>query len=678
MTAPVSNGNGNIRNFDETLERCLQAIERGQATVESCVTRFPEYQELGETLRMAIAVRGMPRPQMPAAAATKTRQRLQSHLRAQVRARDSQVRRRSRLLSLPLVRFVLAVGLVALVLFAGGAGLARASESALPGQPLYPVKRVIERGELLFASNQARPGVLYHIAEKRIGEVAALGAHGQAIPDDVLSDLADSVNYAILEQPDAAQRAQLVDEAAHALRQAQASGSVSAEVADNTLSKLVLRPTQAATVVQPQGDTPTPGAVAQASTTLTRTPLPTATLTLTGTPTQTPSPTPTLTPTRTLPPTQTLVSPSPTNSPTNTVVPTATATATAMVTAGLPPLATLIPTTSVARVFTNVPTVTATATALTATPSEAAATETSVTGTAATGEPGSPTVLPDDTPTQLMPETTETPETQATVTATETETIAPSSTPTATRTPVPSKTPKPTLTPSLTPSATATATLTQTPMPTATAEDNGLPPTSFKQPPQVGTYNNCPPEGQGGDPAYNRFGNRTDDGNYQPVALDTLIGLSWPKEVEHKPRDQWPPDAQDRIARADGLPLVVEGYVAQAQQKGPEPQNCQSSTDLNVQVWLVARSESKGDLAKALVVQITPRVRTNHPGWTVDQLNALAAAGLRVRISGWLLLDADHPEDVGKSRDTLWELHPVMQIAVSKDGQWVNLDDYQP
>jgi hypothetical protein len=68
MTAPVSNGN--IRNFDETLERCLQAIERGQATVESCVTRFPEYQELGETLRMAIAVRSMPRPQMPAAAAT--------------------------------------------------------------------------------------------------------------------------------------------------------------------------------------------------------------------------------------------------------------------------------------------------------------------------------------------------------------------------------------------------------------------------------------------------------------------------------------------------------------------------------------------------------------------------------------------------------------------------------
>jgi hypothetical protein len=47
-------------------------------------------------------------------------------------------------------------------------------------------------------------------------------------------------------------------------------------------------------------------------------------------------------------------------------------------------------------------------------------------------------------------------------------------------------------------------------------------------------------------------------------------------------------------------------------------------------------------------------------------------------VSGWLLLDTDHPEGVGKSRGTLWELHPVMQIAVSKDGQWIGLDDYQP
>jgi hypothetical protein len=33
---------------------------------------------------------------------------------------------------------------------------------------------------------------------------------------------------------------------------------------------------------------------------------------------------------------------------------------------------------------------------------------------------------------------------------------------------------------------------------------------------------------------------------------------------------------------------------------------------------------------------------------------------------------------VGKTRGTLWEIHPIMQIAVQKDGQWINLDDFQP
>jgi hypothetical protein len=42
------------------------------------------------------------------------------------------------------------------------------------------------------------------------------------------------------------------------------------------------------------------------------------------------------------------------------------------------------------------------------------------------------------------------------------------------------------------------------------------------------------------------------------------------------------------------------------------------------------------------------------------------------------VLDADHPEDVRKTRGTLWEIHPVMQFAVAKDGQWVRLEDYQP
>ena len=82
--------------------------------------------------------------------------------------------------------------------------------------------------------------------------------------------------------------------------------------------------------------------------------------------------------------------------------------------------------------------------------------------------------------------------------------------------------------------------------------------------------------------------------------------------------------------------------------------------------------------AKALLVGVSPRVRANHNGWTLDKLNALAGAGAKVRVSGWLMYNQDHPDDVGKTHLTPWEIHPAMQIAVSKGDQWVNLDDYHP
>ena len=46
----------------------------------------------------------------------------------------------------------------------------------------------------------------------------------------------------------------------------------------------------------------------------------------------------------------------------------------------------------------------------------------------------------------------------------------------------------------------------------------------------------------------------------------------------------------------------------------------------------------------------------------------------RVRISGWLMLDPEHPDQVGKTRGTIWEIHPIMQIEVNQNGQWTPLD----
>jgi len=254
------------------------------------------------------------------------------------------------------------------------------------------------------------------------------------------------------------------------------------------------------------------------------------------------------------------------------------------------------------------------------------------------------------------------------VTATPTVTDTATFTPTATGTPSPTRTPKP-------PTATPTATLTQTA--TLVPTPNGLPSANLKQPLQEITFHDCKPEGNGGDPALNQTRNRVDEASqYSVTAFDSIAKLPWPKDAEGKSRDQWSQETHDTIAQAEGLPVTVEGYLIKVQENGPESQNC-NSTFHTWQLWVLGNPGSPNDLGKALIAGISPRVADKHAGWTLDKLTALPA-GTKVRISAWLIFNEDQAGEVGKSRVSLWELHPVMQIAVAKGNQWINLDDYQP
>jgi hypothetical protein len=42
-------------------------------------------------------------------------------------------------------------------------------------------------------------------------------------------------------------------------------------------------------------------------------------------------------------------------------------------------------------------------------------------------------------------------------------------------------------------------------------------------------------------------------------------------------------------------------------------------------------------------------------------------------MTGWLTFDQEHNEQVGKTRGTLWEVHPVTRVQVLEDGKWVML-----
>src|SRR5512140_762728 len=110
MTTPVSN---NPNNIDEILDRCLQAVESGQMTIEQCAARYPNHPELAHMLRMAAAFRELPRPLMPSSA--QLQRRLQAQLRERVRATAPR-----RTPSFPLRRLLLTIGVMLLIVFIGG------------------------------------------------------------------------------------------------------------------------------------------------------------------------------------------------------------------------------------------------------------------------------------------------------------------------------------------------------------------------------------------------------------------------------------------------------------------------------------------------------------------------------------------------------------------------------
>jgi len=203
-----------------------------------------------------------------------------------------------------------------------------------------------------------------------------------------------------------------------------------------------------------------------------------------------------------------------------------------------------------------------------------------------------------------------------------------------------------------------------------------LPEMSVKPQPQSSTFQGCPPEGDGGDAEMNILKNRIDEGNYVPVSFDSIAGLTWPPDVERRDRENWSVQDADTIGKYEGIPVSVEGYLTAATESGSESTNCHA-TDNELVDWHISLVKNPGeDRSLAVVTETTPRIRAKH-NWTLGQLRDLIKSQERVRISGWLFFDPEHPDHLGKYRITLWEVHPIMQIEVLRDGIWVALDDLQ-
>jgi len=139
---------------------------------------------------------------------------------------------------------------------------------------------------------------------------------------------------------------------------------------------------------------------------------------------------------------------------------------------------------------------------------------------------------------------------------------------------------------------------------------------------------------------------------------------------------KWPEEEARNIAQFQDIPVRVKGYILKIrpQTGNTETTNCNSKKALDTD-WHIAFVDRPGrPEGTSVVVEVTPRIRVAHPGWTRRRLAPWTNTPLPVRITGWLMYDPEHANHLGRFRGTLWEVHPITRIEVSLDGEWVDLD----
>lgn len=176
-------------DLEAVLDECLSQIDRGES-IKACVAQYPMLEaQLEPLLRLALQVKDLRQEQRPSPAALQAgRQRL-LHEAARLRsaridkARTSQVPwwlNLQALMRRSMVAVILATLLLATAL---GAGTIAASAKSLPGDALYPVKRMTEGFQLLLTFDRQTKAQLVQTLDERRREEAKAIASSQRIAE---------------------------------------------------------------------------------------------------------------------------------------------------------------------------------------------------------------------------------------------------------------------------------------------------------------------------------------------------------------------------------------------------------------------------------------------------------------------------------------------------------------
>ncbi len=158
----------------ETFEVCLRALESG-TDLESVLRQYPDLAvELRPLLETAERAFAMSAAEIPQDAVSRGRTKILQHAAA-MRKTEAQTQK-----SMVFFRRWATSLVLALVFLLGGTGVVKASSGTLPGDNLYPVKRVWEEVRLWFEFNPAGREVLEsEYEQERLDEIGELIAEGR-------------------------------------------------------------------------------------------------------------------------------------------------------------------------------------------------------------------------------------------------------------------------------------------------------------------------------------------------------------------------------------------------------------------------------------------------------------------------------------------------------------------
>lgn len=183
-----------MTDFAEILDRCIADIRQGRTTLAACQARYPQYAEqLAALLPVAAQL-----PELPASAlSADKREAIRAQLLKQAADRQAQPRPQRKPQAVrPMWWRLLPAAVALLVIVSLGWGATSASAASLPGDLLYPIKRLSEQAAIILTSPASQPDLHLALAQRRLDEFTGLSARGEVQPA-LLAEAEAEINVAL-------------------------------------------------------------------------------------------------------------------------------------------------------------------------------------------------------------------------------------------------------------------------------------------------------------------------------------------------------------------------------------------------------------------------------------------------------------------------------------------------